>query len=127
VIGLQHVVQVLRDEQREFFFGVDVDHGAVAQWPIEPDTHRAVHRLPHCRRRFLILVTLADEYPHMDLVLSLGYDDLADSTVAAAERDSQLEFADIPLPKAKRVAEALRVAIRTPWPHLRSVANFPRS
>lgn len=47
----------------------------------------------------------------MDLVVLLVHEHLAHATVSAAQRDSELELADVSLAKPERPADLLRVRI----------------
>ena len=115
MVGLDDVVQVLRHVHRELLVVVDIDHGSVAERPIQPHGHRAVHILAaawlHLVLLFLVVVTHRDA--HIYLVVSLVDDDLAGAlTLIEAERDPKLELADIALGEPKRTAETLRVPDR---------------
>jgi hypothetical protein len=46
-----------------------------------------------------------EEHSHVNLVLSLVDDDLAHAPTVVAERHSQLELADAPLPKPECVTQ----------------------
>jgi hypothetical protein len=112
VVGLWHVVQVGRGVEREFLVGVHVDHGSPAQWSLKPDTYRTVEVVTVARSS-LVIRLVADEYAHVDLVLPLVHDDLTDPVVVSAERDTELEFASVSLPKSERAANAHWASIGT--------------
>jgi hypothetical protein len=109
VVRLPHVVHVQRRVEREFLVGVDIDHGPLAEWVLEPDADRTVEVLAALWHRLLVIVVVvivgtAEEYSNVNLVLSLIDDNVAHPILVAAECDAKLELADIPLSEAERVA-----------------------
>jgi hypothetical protein len=82
---------------------------------LEPRSHRTVGVLAHSGQRLLVAIVAAHEHAHVNVVIPLVDDDLADAVVEATERDAKLELADAPLPEPERVGESLRVAVGTAW------------
>jgi hypothetical protein len=117
MVGLDDVVQILRYVQREFLVVVHVDHGSLAERPVQRHTHRAVHVLaaawPHVVLVFVFFILVSHHDAHVYLVGSLVDDDLAGALrLAEAERDPKLELGDIALAEPKRTAETLWVSDR---------------
>jgi putative ribosome biogenesis GTPase RsgA len=107
MVGLDDPVQVLRQEQREFLVVVHVDHGSVAERPIQPHADRAAHVLaaawPHLVLAFVIFVLVAHEDAHVHLVVSFVDDDMADTLrLTEVERDSKLELGHAALANPER-------------------------
>ncbi|MBV9001055.1 MAG: hypothetical protein JO304_18490 [Solirubrobacterales bacterium] len=115
MIRLPHVVHVQRRVEREFLVGVDIDHGPLAERALEPDANGPVDVLAAVWHRLLVIVVVmvvgalvfivgaAEEYSNVNLVVTLVHDDLAHAIVVAAERDAELEFADVPFSEAERM------------------------
>ena len=64
-------------------------------------------------RPHLTAVLVVDEHAHVDLVLLLVDDDLADPFLVPAERDTEFEFAEVPFPESERATDSPRSPIRT--------------
>jgi hypothetical protein len=80
MIGLDDVVQILRYAQRELLVVVHVDHGSLAERPIQPHAHRAVNVLVAAWPQVLVFVSfvlVAQHDAHVYVVVSLVDDDLA--------------------------------------------------
>lgn len=107
--------------------GVEVDHRSITQRPIEPHADWPVKVLAGPPREFVTLVIKTDEHSHLDLLVSLVDHDPTDSPIRAAKVDSKLKFADIALPKPKRMTQPLRFAVRTGRPHLATLAALARA
>lgn len=109
VVGLRHVVEVLRREERELLVAVDVDHRSVAEGTLESDAHRPVKVVTGTPSR--LIGEVVDEYPDVDLVVPFVHEHPAHATIGAAQRDSELELADVSLAKPERATDLLRVRI----------------